>query len=485
MKNKIRTFSLISLGAITGLVSSFGLNAWAEKSQTIEIPLQEIRQFTTVFSILKDFYVDEVTDAKLLEQALEGMVSGLDPHSNFLDIKEFEDINEMTSGEFGGLGLEVTKDNAGVRIISPIDDTPAARAGLRAGDIITRIDNESISDASLSYAVKKMRGRPGSKIELRIARKGEMKPLIFHLTRDTIRTQSVKMKRLSNHIGYIRISNFQERTAEDLAKFINQLEQKNSLQGLVLDLRNDPGGLLPAAIGVSAAFLPPNTDIVSTKGRAPRSNYTFKAIESDYQAGQAISALASLTPKAKTVPMVVLINSASASASEIVAGALQDHKRATIMGDRSFGKGSVQTILPLQFQEKRVAVKLTTARYYTPSGRSIQATGIVPDIYIDDTPQGNYPSFQIRESDLKHHLVNDLARMTQKQLDELPYNDEDVIDAPDYDFTFGDEKDWQLQQAINHLQGKTVQASKYRGKTRKEVRELKEREKQTQKRSIQ
>lgn len=481
MKKAIQTISLIGLGAITGLMSSFGVSAWADKTQTIEIPLQEIRQFTTVFSIIKEFYVDEKSDAKLLEQALEGMVSGLDPHSNFLDIEEFEDINEVTTGEFGGLGLEVTKDSAGVRVISPIDDTPAARAGLRAGDIITRIDGESISDASLSYAVKKMRGKPGSDIELRVARKGEMKPLTFHLTRDTIRTQSVKMKSLENNIGYIRISNFQERTTEDLAKFINELDKKNSLQGLVLDLRNDPGGLLPAAIGVSAAFLPPNTDIVSTQGRAPRSNYTFKAIESDYQAGQAVKALSTLTPKAKTVPLVVLINSASASASEIVAGALQDHKRATIMGDRSFGKGSVQTILPLQFEDKRVAVKLTTARYYTPSGRSIQATGIVPDIYVDDTPKGNYPSFQIRESDLKHHLVNDLARMTQKELDELPYNDDDIVEAPDYDFMFGDKKDWQLQQAINLLQGKKVEVSKYRGKTRKEVRELKEKEASKQK----
>lgn len=249
---------------------------------------------------------------------------------------------------------------------------------MRAGDIITRIDGKSVSDMSLNAAVKLMRGDPNTKIDLIVARKGANKPLAFSLTRALIKTQSVKMKKLDGNVGYIRISQFQERTAEDLSKYLDELAEDGHLAGLVLDLRNDPGGLLQAAIGVSAAFLPKGSDVVSTKGRQAHSDYTFKAIESDYRAGNAVKALSTLTPTAKSVPIVVLINSSSASASEIVAGALQDHKRATIMGDRSFGKGSVQTIMPMKFGDKTVAVKLTTARYYTPSGRSIQAKGIIP-----------------------------------------------------------------------------------------------------------
>ena len=458
-------------------LGSVGLQACAE-NKVLDLPLQEIRQFTSVFNAVKDYYVEDVADNKLLQLAVEGMVSGLDPHSNFLDVEGFKDMNESTQGAFGGLGLEVTKDPAGVRVISPIDDTPAARAGVRAGDIITKIDGESVADVTLNDAVKRMRGEPDTKIELTVARKGEMKPLTFHLTRAIIKTQSVKMQKLDGGFGYIRISQFQERTTEDLAKYLNELAEAKSLKGLVLDLRNDPGGLLQAAIGVSAAFLPPNTDVVSTKGRAPQSDYVFKAIESDYRSGNAVRALADLTPLAKTVPIVVLINSSSASASEIVAGALQDHKRAVIMGDRSFGKGSVQTILPMTFGDKTVGVKLTTARYYTPSGRSIQAKGIVPDVFVDDTPVGNYPSFQVRESDLSHHLVNENESETEakKKLDELPYGDEDVVDMPDYTYFFGDEKDWQLQQAVRQLKGEKVEVSKYRGKPRKEVAALKKAE---------
>ncbi len=467
--HKLRATTLVLAGVFAGALASAGLQAWAEKPSN-QLPLTEIRHFTTVFNAVKDFYVDDVADKDLFENAIEGMVSGLDPHSNYLDVEGFEDMNEATQGQFGGLGIEVTKDVSGVRVISPIDDTPAARAGVRAGDIITKIDAEATAEMTLNDAVKLMRGEPGTKIKLEVARKGEMKPLIFQLERATIKTQSVKMKKLADGFGYIRISQFQERTAEDLAKRIGELEKSGNLKGLVLDLRNDPGGLLQAAIGVSAAFLPANVDIVSTKGRAPNSDYVFKAVESDYRAGEAVKALSGLTPAAKTVPLVVLINSSSASASEIVAGALQDHKRAVLMGDRSFGKGSVQTILPMNLGDKTVGVKLTTARYFTPSGRSIQARGIEPDFYVDDTPVGNYPTFQVREADLSHHLAND--QKDAKPDDTLPYDDADETESPDYHYFFGDDKDWQLQQAIRHLKGETVETSKLRGQPMKVAKKL-------------
>ena len=416
--HKLRSVTLLCAGICAGVLSTVGITAYAEKQSAAPLPLAEIRQFTSAFNAIKDFYVDDVSDAKLLQSAVDGMVSGLDPHSSFLDVEGYKDMTESTQGSFGGLGLEVTKDPAGVRVISPIDDTPAARAGMRAGDIITRIDGKSVADMSLNAAVKLMRGQPNTKIELVVARKGANKPLNFSLVRALIKTQSVKMKKLDEKVGYIRISQFQERTAEDLSKYLDELAKDGHLEGLVLDLRNDPGGLLQAAIGVSAAFLPKGSDVVSTKGRQAQSDYTFKAVEADYRAGNAVRALSGLTPVAKKVPIVVLINSSSASASEIVA-------------------------------DKTVAVKLTTARYYTPSGRSIQAKGIIPDIYVDDTPKGNYPSFQIREADLTHHLINQDENKDEKDLlKDLPYDDEEG-EIPDYQYMFGDDKDWQLQPSIS------------------------------------
>lgn len=473
---KLRLLSIFVAGACAGVLASAGIQVYAASQNTASsLPLQEIRQFTSVFNAVKDYYVDDISDKDLLEFAVEGMVSGLDPHSSFLDPKGFEDMTEATHGAFGGLGIEITKDPAGVRVISPIDDTPAERAGIRAGDIITKIDGEATAELPLDEAVKRMRGEPGTKIRIEIARKGEMKPLTFTLERATIRTKSVRSKPLADGLGYIRIAQFQERTAQDLATAINSLEKSGNLKGLVLDLRNDPGGLLQSAIGVVAAFVPPGSDVVSTKGRAPQSDYVFKAVETDYRAGDAVSALANLTPAAKKVPVVVLINSSSASASEIVAGALQDLKRAKIMGDRSFGKGSVQTILPMTFGGKTVGVKLTTARYYTPSGRSIQARGIEPDIYVDDTPKGNYPTFQIREADLAHHLTNNQQKDDKAK--DLPYDDNDATKSPDWTYVFGDDKDWQLTQAIKVLKGEAPEVSRYRGQPMEVVKKLRAEEK--------
>ena len=288
--HKLRSVTLLCAGICAGVLSTVGITAYAEKQSAAPLPLAEIRQFTSAFNAIKDFYVDDVSDAKLLQSAVDGMVSGLDPHSSFLDVEGYKDMTESTQGSFGGLGLEVTKDPAGVRVISPIDDTPAARAGMRAGDIITRIDGKSVADMSLNAAVKLMRGQPNTKIELVVARKGANKPLNFSLVRALIKTQSVKMKKLDEKVGYIRISQFQERTAEDLSKYLDELAKDGHLEGLVLDLRNDPGGLLQAAIGVSAAFLPKGSDVVSTKGRQAQSDYTFKAVEADYRAGNAVRA---------------------------------------------------------------------------------------------------------------------------------------------------------------------------------------------------
>ena len=462
------TAKLVTLGVAAGLALTTGVEAWAEKADAApqkELPLQEIRQFTDIFGAIKSFYVDPVGDKKLLEQALTGMVAGLDPHSAYLDPEAFKDLQEGTEGEFGGLGIEVTKDGRnGVQVVSPIDDTPAAKAGIRAGDLIVKLDGQYTYDLTLSKCVKLMRGKPKTAITLQIMRKGEKKPINIKIVRDIIKVQSVKSKALEDGIGYIRITQFQERTEADLVKALAALEKSGHLKkGLVLDLRNNPGGLLDAAVGVCAQFLPRGTLVVSTKGRTADSNREFLTGQSSRRHDAA-----GMSPDAaRSVPLVVLINPASASASEIVSGALQDHKRATLMGQRSFGKGSVQTIFPLAADAKgeESGIKLTTARYFTPSGRSIQATGIVPDIAVDDTAEGNYPSFDIREADLDNHLTADGTAPAEKSKDE---DDEVEKDAKPIDprlaYKFGDEKDFPLQQALHFLKGEAVQRSKPQGK---------------------
>ena len=464
MTNIISPLRKTLLAASIALCLSSNLSAaeTPEAGANKPLPLQEIRQFTDVYAAVKAFYVDEkqTGDRQLLENALAGMLSALDPHSAFLDKEAFEELKEGTEGEFGGLGLEVTMDASGVLVIAPIDDTPAARAGIRAGDIIVKIDDQATRAMTLSENVKLMRGKPKTKIHLVVARKGEDKPLNFTITRDIIKVQSVKMKELKDGIAYIRISQFQEHTANDLAKYLIELKKKNPLKGLVLDLRNDPGGLLNAAVGVVATFIGENEVVVSTKGRTPEANRSFKTRPSDYlnyNQDPDDDWVARVPKEVKTMPMVVLINAASASASEIVSGALQDHKRAKIIGQQSFGKGSVQTVLPLRpldGGEPTTGIKLTTSRYYTPSGRSIQAKGISPDIEIADTAEGNYATFNIREADLAHHLKSEEEKKAfeKKQKEENKKQAKDA-DQPQVRYFFGDDNDFPLQQAVKILKG--------------------------------
>ena len=366
--NKFTRNALIwSTGLLTGILFAFGTGVFANRSNDLPIPIEDIRSLSEVFGKVKDKYVEEVTDKQLLEDAIRGMLSGLDPHSTYLDKEAFTELRTSTSGEFGGLGIVVGMEDGFVKVISPIDDTPAQRAGIKAGDLIIRLDEKPVKGMSLDDAVKIMRGRPGTAIKLLIVREGADKPLTVKVTRDRIRVKSVKSRVLEDGFGYVRISNFQERTGQDLRKAIKNLKKKSGgqIKGLVLDLRNNPGGLLDTAVEVSDTFVTQG-NIVSVKGREPRSNQNFDASSSDMING---------------APIVVLVNGGSASASEIVAGALQDHKRAVIMGSKTFGKGSVQTVVPLG---NGTAIKLTTARYYTPSGRSIQAEGIEPDIVLED-----------------------------------------------------------------------------------------------------
>ena len=405
MAGRLRSVGLIGTGVIAGVLVSLGISAYAFRDNRGQIPLEEIRQFTEVFGAVKQNYVEPVDDKKLMQEAISGMLSGLDPHSAFLDADAFKDMQSSTQGEFGGLGIEVGAEDGVIKVIAPIDDTPAARAGVKAGDLIIKIDDKLTRGMTLPEAVKLMRGKPRTSITLSVARKGEDKPLEFKLMRDVIRVQSVRAKMIEPGYGFVRIAQFQERTVDDLVRQIGELYKQAPLKGLVLDLRNDPGGLLHSAVGVSAAFLPPRALVVSTDGRNEDSRRRFVASPEDYLRGRGEDVLQKLPPQIKSVPMVVLVNGASASASEIVAGALQDHKRATVIGTQTFGKGSVQTIIPLRLEgEGPAAIKLTTARYYTPNGRSIQAKGIVPDLAVEDTPEGNFSGFNVREADLMRHL---------------------------------------------------------------------------------
>ena len=432
MKKTFRIFTIIFFATI---LSGMG-------GQPSEKTYEYLKLFGEVLERVKEYYVEEKSDQELIEAALQGMLSNLDPHSSFLNKENFEDMQTQTRGEFGGLGIEVTTENGLVKVVSPIDDTPAFRAGLQAGDYIIGIDGENIVGISLSDAVKKMRGKVGSPIDLTIRReKPEVKNFDVTIVRDMIKVQSVKW-RLEGNIGYIRIRTFNEQTTLGLKKAFRFFDRKvgQKMSGIVLDLRNNPGGLLEESISVANAFLK-HGEIVSTRGRDGRDSQRFRANE---------KMLTSID-----LPVVVLINSGSASASEIVAGALQDHKRAVVMGTRSFGKGSVQTIMPLQ---NKSAMRLTTARYYTPSGRSIQGVGIEPDIHVEQARLEVIEDQGAHESDLKGFLgandnnegEDDLALTEEKDgaSDEEAGDEEDNVEDRPYDY--------QLERALDLIQGLSI-----------------------------
>ena len=442
---KYRGFGLVAIGAVAGVLLSAGVTAVAQRGSPL--PLDELRQLTNVFGAIKDNYVEPVDDKTLIQNAISGMVSNLDPHSAYLDADAFRDMQTATQGEFGGLGIEVGAEDGFVKVISPIEDTPAARAGILAGDLIIKIDDTPTKGIQLNDAVKLMRGAPKSPITLTIMRADQPQPIVVKLVRDIIKVRSVRSKMLDDGTAYLRIAQFQEKTGPDMARQLRELGAKGAPKSLVLDLRNDPGGLLTSAIGVSGAFLPNPQDtlVVSTDGRTPDARHKYMAKPSEYARGEG-DYLADLPAWVKTVPMVVLVNVGSASASEIVAGALQDHKRAKLLGNRTFGKGSVQVILPLS---QDTAVKLTTSRYFTPAGRSIQATGIVPDYIVADTAKGDL--FRLpREADLQRHLSN------QQDSNEIKSNAFDSSEPVAKIFEFGGKDDFQLQQAQNLLAGRAI-----------------------------
>jgi len=431
MKNYSRQFLLVALGLFAGLFLAIGHGVMAERvaASNTSLPLEDIRSLSEVFGKIKDNYVEEVPDKTLLENAIRGMLSGLDPHSAYLDKTAYKELRVGTTGEFGGLGIVVGMEDGFVKVVSPIDDTPAAHAGIKAGDLIVKLDKKPVKGLTLNEAVKIMRGKPGTAINLTVVRKGADKPLVIKVVRAKIMVKSVKYRTLAPGFGYVRISQFQERSGHDLRKAITKLkkENKNGLKGLVLDLRNNPGGLLDAAVAVSDTFLKKGV-IVSVRGRNPAADMKYQANPNDWIKG---------------VPLVVLINGGTASASEIVAGALQDDKRAVIMGQQSFGKGSVQTVVPLG---NDTAIKLTTARYYTPNNRSIQAQGITPDIIVDNlkvSANKNTNSFGIKEADLNKHLINEKAKQKTKGQQAKQTKNADELARHDY----------ALNEALNLLKG--------------------------------
>ncbi len=450
MSIKSRNSFFVALGVALGIGISLAQGGFAlrDEAKSEELPLQQLRTFVEILNRVKQGYVEDVSDDELLENAIRGMVDGLDPHSAYLSPEEFKEITISTSGKFGGLGIEVQMQNGFVRVVAPIDDTPAKRAGIEAGDLIIRIDGTAVKGLTLAEAVKQMRGEPGSEITLTVVRDGKDGPFNVKLERDIIRVKSVRSRMLDPGYGYVRISQFSSSTGKNLTQTLEKLREDNgaNLKGLILDLRNNPGGVLNAAVDVSDAFLS-SGEIVSIKGRVEGTDQSFTATEGDMLEG---------------APLVVLVNEGSASASEIVAGALKDQGRAVIVGHKTFGKGSVQTILPLQ---NDAALKLTTARYYTPSGSSIQAEGIEPDITIQNVKvtagKDNGDILPFSEADLAGALANDNAKedsgkgkAKDKQSDDEEIADSETQDSPQVAASNKlAEEDYALYEALNLLKG--------------------------------
>ncbi len=469
---KMKAAGLIGLGAVLGVSLSLHFSAVAVRQSTmLNLPIEEVRMLSEVFGRVKAGYVEEVDDKRLIKEAINGMLNGLDPHSAFLDEEAYKEMQTATSGKFGGLGIEVGSEDGFVKVISPIDDTPAFKAGIKSGDYIIKVNQSNLRGVSLTEAVKRMRGEAGTEAVLTILRRGEGRELVFNVKRAVIEIQSVRSRQLEPGIAYIRLTQFEQATPEKMVRAINDAYKQNNgqIKGMILDLRNDPGGVLEASVAVSAAFLPKDALVVYTEGRIEDAKMRLHAKKEDYQRrGGKDDILAKLNPAAKTVPLIVLVNNGSASASEIVAGALQDHKRAIIMGTQTFGKGSVQTILPIG---DRSAIKLTTARYFTPAGRSIQAKGISPDKQVDDGSQ----RLVMREADLERHLTTEdeqkaieaiknspgetatdeqrAAQIALRKEEEKPveYKPRMAVDGRPIDFV--------LQQALNHFNGQAVAAN--------------------------
>ncbi len=478
MGHKLKVTGWISVGVVAGALTTVSLQTVA-RGALAPLPLEELQQLAAVFGMVKTNYVEPVDEKKLITDAIAGMVAGLDPHSVYLDKKALKDFNEGTTGKFVGVGIEISQEDGFIKVVSPIEDSPADRAGLKPNDLIVKIDDTPVKGMTLNEGVKRMRGEPNTKVILSIFRKDENRTFPVTITREEIKTQSVKAKVVEPGYAWVRISQFQERTVADFARKVEDIYKlEPQLKGLVLDLRNDPGGYLDAAVAISAAFLPENVIVVSANGQLEDSKFVYKASPRFYQRRGGTDPLKQLNEVTrgaiKTVPLVVLVNEGSASASEIVAGALQDHQRAKVLGNQTFGKGSVQTAVCLDAAFRMdncptAALKLTTSRYYTPSGKSIQAKGIVPDIMIDESADGNlFAALRTREADLEKHLssgqgeeVKDAAR--EKAREEARIKLEEEMKKPASERRLpelGSAKDFPLTQALNQLKGLPVMVSK-------------------------
>jgi carboxyl-terminal processing protease len=464
---KLKVAGWLALGAVAGALATMQLEATARNS-VARLPIEELQQLAAVFGMIKSDYVEPVDEKKLISDAIGGMVAGLDPHSQYFDKKSFKEFREATTGRFVGIGIEMAMEDGLVKVVTPIEGSPAFRAGLKSGDLITKIDDTLVKGLSVDQAVKRMRGEPNTKVVLTVFRKTEGRTFPVNIIREEIRTQSVRAKMVEPGYAWLRIVQFQDRTVEDFATKLQDLyKQDPNIKGLVLDLRNDPGGLLEGAIAISAAFLPNDAVVVTTNGQIPDSKATFKASPEYYQRRGGTDPLRRLPDAIKKVPLIVLVNEGSASASEIVAGALQDYHRATLMGAQTFGKGSVQTVRQLS---PETALKITTARYYTPSGKSIQAKGIVPDVMIDETADGNvFSALRVREADLDKHITSGQGAEKKDEAREKAREEarkkleEDLAKktaAPKPLPEFGSEQDFPLAQALNRLKGQPVLVSK-------------------------